>query len=154
MARVLAALLPWLSLGVIGAQAQDTSLVGLWQSKRYFGPEVRGTLTLRQSGGRWQAVIGPRTAEVRVRGDSVSFDLPSASRFTGGFAPGRATIVGQWAEQRRRITMPVVLTRCEAGPGCYTGQVTPVDEEFTFFMEVKRRPDGTLGAFLRNPERN
>jgi CubicO group peptidase (beta-lactamase class C family) len=138
--------------GVITAHAQDTSLVGLWQSKRYFGPEVRGTLELRQAGERWQATIGARTAEVQVRGDSVSFELAAANRFTGRFAPGRASIVGQWIEPRRRITMPVVLTAC--GTGCYTAQVRPVDEEFTFFMEVKRRPDGTLGAFLRNPERN
>ena len=154
MNRVAIALLSCFSLGGIAAHAQDTSLVGLWQSKRMFGPEVRGTLELRQNGDRWQATIGARTADVRVRGDSMSFDLPSANRFIGRLARDRATIVGQWSEPRRRITMPLVLTACGAGPGCYAANVRPVDEEFTFYMEVKRRPDGTLGAFLRNPERN
>jgi CubicO group peptidase (beta-lactamase class C family) len=152
MARLATALLPFLTLSVISAHAQDTSLVGLWQSKRYFGPEVRGTLELRQARERWQATIGARTADVRIRGDSVSFDLPSTNRFKGRFARDRATIVGQWIDPRRRVTMPLVLTAC--GAGCYAAQVRPVDEEFTFYMEVKRRPDGTLGAFLRNPERN
>lgn len=152
MARVATALLSCVSLGAIPAHAQDTSLVGLWQSKRYLGPEVRGTLELRQAGERWQATIGARTADVRVRGDSLSFDLPSANRFKGRFARDRATIGAQWIDPRRRVTMPLVLTSC--GAGCYTAQVRPVDEEFTFYMDVKRRPDGTLGAFLRNPERN
>jgi hypothetical protein len=51
-------------LGTAGAQ--DTSLVGLWSSKRYFGPEVRGELIVQRTGGRWQASIGARTADVRV----------------------------------------------------------------------------------------
>jgi CubicO group peptidase (beta-lactamase class C family) len=29
-----------------------------------------------------------------------------------------------------------------------------MEDELTFFLKVTRRPDGTLGAFLRNPERN
>jgi CubicO group peptidase (beta-lactamase class C family) len=154
MVRVMIALHLCLSLGVSTVQAQDTSLVGLWQSKRYFGPEVRGRLELRQEGDRWQTTIGARTAEVRVRGDSVAFNLPAANAFKGRFARDRASIVGQWIDPRRRVTMPLVLTRCGSGAGCYSTNVNPVEEEFTFYMEVKRRPDGTLGAFLRNPERN
>jgi hypothetical protein len=38
-AAALSALLATTALGAAGAQ--DTSLVGLWSSKRYFGPEVR-----------------------------------------------------------------------------------------------------------------
>ena len=140
--------------GVTEAAAQDTSLIGLWQSKRYFGPEVRGRLELRRNGERWQATIGSRMADVRVVKDSLSFDLPSSNTFKGRFARDRGSITGQWIDPRRRITMPVVLRRCGTREGCYSANVQPVDEEFTFYMEVKRRPDGTLGAFLRNPERN
>src|SRR5688500_7184399 len=134
------------------AQAQDTSLAGLWYSKRHFGPEVRGTLELTRRGEHWRASIGARTADVRMNRDSVSFDLPSAAYFRGRLARDRASIVGQWMEPRRRIAMPVVLTSC--GAGCYRATVDPLEDEFTFYMEVKPRADGKLGAFLRNPERN
>jgi CubicO group peptidase (beta-lactamase class C family) len=154
MIRIRTTLLLALIAGATVTGAQDTSLVGLWQSKRYFGPEVRGKLELRQTGDRWQARIGSRTADVRVVRDSLSFDLPASNKFTGRFTRDRASIVGQWIDPRRRITMPVVLARCGDRATCYSGNVEPIDETFTFYMEVKRRPDGTLSAFLRNPERN
>jgi CubicO group peptidase (beta-lactamase class C family) len=132
------------------ACAQDTNLAGLWHSKRYFGPEVRGRLEVRQVGPRWQATIGSRVAPVRVYRDSVSFELPAAADFRGRIAAGN--IVGHWIEPRRRIAMPVTVTAC--GTGCYAGHVEPLEDEFTFYMDVTRRPDGRFGAFLRNPERN
>lgn len=149
----IAALTILLTCTTLGAaHAQDTSLVGLWYAKRYFGPEVRGDLLVQRTGDRWEASIGARTARVRVARDSVSFDLPSAATFRGRIRRNGAAIVGQWIEPQRRIAMPLTLAPC--GTGCYTTRVQPLDEEFTFYMEVKPRPDGKLGAFLRNPERN
>ena len=146
-------LLALLASTAVGAlEAQDTSLVGLWYAKRYFGPEVRGQLIVQRTGERWQASIGARTADVRVARDSVSFDLPGAARFKGRISRNRASIVGQWIEPQRRIAMPLTLASC--GTNCYSGRVQPLDEEFTFYMQVKPRADGKLGAFLRNPERN
>lgn len=140
------------TLSTVGAQ--DTSLVGLWSSKRFFGPDVRGRLELTRVGDRWHAAIGARTAEVRVAGDSLSFDLPSAAAFKGRLARDRASIVGQWILSQRQIAMPLVLLSCGPGGTCYSADVRPIQDEFTFYMEVTRRPDGKLGAFLRNPERN
>ena len=77
-AAALSVLLACTALGAAGAQ--DTSLVGLWYAKRYFGPEVRGDLIVQRTGDRWQASIGARTADVRIARDSVSFDLPSIDR--------------------------------------------------------------------------
>jgi hypothetical protein len=134
------------------ATAQDTSLVGLWSSKRWFGPEVRGELMVRKTADGWRASIGARSAEVRIVRDSVSFDLPSAAAFKGWIARQGAAIEGQWIETARRVAMPLVLASC--GTDCYSGRVDTYDDEFTFYMEVKRRPDGSLGALLRNPERN
>ena len=142
-----------LACTAVGAlEAQDTSLVGLWYAKRYFGPEVRGGLMVERTGGRWQASIGARTADVRIARDSVSFELPGAARFKGRISRNRTSIVGQWIEPQRRIAMPLTLAPC--GTDCYSGRVQPLDDEFTFYMQVKPRPDGKLGAFLRNPERN
>ena len=132
------------------AQPQDTTLVGLWQSTRYNAPPVRGELRITQTGDHWNAAIGARTAVVRVQGDSVFFELPSAARFKGHFVRGRSAIMGQWIQIQ--IATPVVMASC--GAGCYSAAIEPQGNQFTFYMEVKRRPDGTLGAFLRNPERN
>jgi CubicO group peptidase (beta-lactamase class C family) len=46
------------------------------------------------------------------------------------------------------------MTLAGCGADCYRGEVVPLDDEFTLFLKVTRRPDGKLGAFLRNPERN
>ena len=149
-ATALPMLLACTALGA--ARAQDTSLVGLWYAKRYFGPEVRGDLILQRIEDHWQATIGARTADVRVVRDSVSFDLPGAAKFRGQIVRKGASIVGQWIEPQRRIAMPLTLASC--GTGCYSGRIQPLDDEFTFYMQVKPRADGKLGAFLRNPERN
>lgn len=143
----------------LAAQAAgDTSLVGLWVAKKYFGPDVRGRLVIdrRGGGGEWGAEIAGRSAVVRAAGDTMSFSLPGGS-FTGRFDAGRGSITGHWIQP---VTMtsgsafatPLVLTAC--GAACYSGDVVPLDDEFTFYLRVSTRPDGTLGTFLRNPERN
>src|SRR5688572_5662742 len=111
------ALVVFVSAGQAAAQTAD--LQGLWHSKRYFGPEVHGRLEVLRKGDRWRATIGARTSDVRVAGDSVSFDLPSAARFAGRFARDRRSIVGQWIEPARRIAMPVVLLPCGGLASCY-----------------------------------
>jgi CubicO group peptidase (beta-lactamase class C family) len=135
---------------VSAAWAQDTTLVGLWQSTRYNAPPVRGELRITRAGDQWQASIGSRSAPVRVAGDSVHFNLPSAAKFVGHFTRGRAGIFGQWIE--RQIATPIVMVSC--GTACYSALIEPQGNQFTFYMQVKQRPDGALGAFLRNPERN
>jgi CubicO group peptidase (beta-lactamase class C family) len=148
-ALAVAALLAGAALGE--AHAQDTAIVGLWASKRWFGPEVHGQLIVERTGNRWRASIGARAAEARVSHDSVSFEMPSAATFRGRIVRNASAIEGQWIEPRR-IAMPLVLAPC--GIGCYAARVEPMENEFAFYMEVKARPDGTLGALLRNPERN
>lgn len=135
-AAALSALLACTAHGA--ARAQDTSLVGLWYAKRYFGPEVRGELIVQRSGDRWQASIGARTAEVRVVRDSVSFDLPSAAAFKGRIARDSGSIMGQWTEPQRRIAMPLMLASC--GTGCYSGRVQPLDCVCV--------SDGTVGGLM------
>ena len=139
-------------LATVANAQRDTSLVGLWYAKRWFGPDVKGDLIIQRSGVRWEASIGSRAAEVRLSHDSVSFDLPSAAQFKGHIVRNGAEIVGQWIDRNRRMAMPITLTPC--GVGCYSTRVQPIEDKFTLYMNVNRRPDETLGAFLRNPERN
>ncbi len=139
------------------AQAtRDTSLVGLWAAKQYLGPDVRGRLVIDRRGSDWRAEIAGRSAAVRVAGDTVVFAVPGGS-FTGRFDARRTAIIGHWIQpitvtSGNALATPLVLTSC--GVTCFVGEVVPLEDELTFYLRVSKRPDGTLAAFLRNPERN
>jgi CubicO group peptidase (beta-lactamase class C family) len=141
-----------------GAHAQDTvpDLAGLWHAKSRFGPDVAGRLVVDRPDAGWRASIAGRTAPVGIANDTVTFELPDGSgSFTGRLDGGRIT--GHWIQPRTMtdgmpFASPVVLESC--GTGCFAGTIVPRADEFTFYLDVRRRPDGTLGALLRNPERN
>ena len=144
-----------LALGVIAPATSRTqtpaSLVGLWEAKRHFGPEVHGKLVIDRGAGQWRASITGRMATARNAGDTISFTLPdSSASFRGRFDRTRKSIVGQWIHGRSAFP----LTHAACGADCYSAEVVEPDDELTFYLKVTRRPDGTLGAFLRNPERN
>lgn len=136
---------------VPGRDQLPTKLIGLWEARRHFGPQVRGKLVIDNVAGRWRAAIAGRMADARVADDSVSFVLPdSTGSFAGRFERRRARITGQWIQNR--MASPLILSAC--GSNCYGGEVVPLEDEYTFYLKVVQRPDGSLGAFLRNPERN
>jgi CubicO group peptidase (beta-lactamase class C family) len=157
LALVAGALLPGIATGQTDP---SSSVVGLWEAKRRFGPDVSGQLVLDRPAAQWRASIAGRTANARVTGDSISFDLPDGGgSYIGRFEARRTRIVGQWIQPRmvtegRRYAAPLTLARCGDSDNCFSGRVVPVTDEFTFYMKVTRRPDGSLGAFFRNPERN
>ena len=144
-----------LALGVIAPATSlaqtPANLVGLWEAKRHFGPEVHGKLVIDRGAGQWRASITGRMATARIGGDTISFTLPdSSASFRGRFDRTRKNIVGQWIQGRSAL--PLTLAAC--GADCYNAEIVEPDDELTFYLKVTRRPDGTLGAFLRNPERN
>lgn len=139
------------------AQANSAKeLAGLWEAKQRFGPEVRGTLFVRQAGDRWQAEIAGRFATVKIDRDSVSFELPDGhGKFRGRFDTRRTKIVGHWTQPQgveiSPLASPVTLTKHGAQ---WRGNVAPLDDVLTFYLMIKERADGSMGAFLRNPERH
>lgn len=133
-------------------------LAGLWEAKKRFGPDVRGALYLRQIGGEWKAEIAGRSATAKISGDAVSFELADAKgKFNGNFDKQRAKISGIWVQERTlnggtEFAQP--LTLAKVGRDIWRGTVVPYEDEFTFYLMIKPRDDGSLGAFMRNPERN
>ena len=130
-------------------------LAGLWEAKKRFGPEVRGTLFIRQTGANWQAEIAGRFAPVKLEGDSISFELPDGKgKFRGKFDARRTKIVGHWTQPQgveiSPLASPVTLTKHGRS---WRGNVAPLDDTMTFYLMIKERDDGSMGAFLRNPER-
>lgn len=133
-------------------------LAGLWQARRRFGPDIRGPLVIFQHAGRWQAEIAGRQAPATVAGDTVTLQLPQdQGAFRGKLTSQRGHIVGHWiqpatAANGTRYATPVTLVG--NGRDLWRGDVQPLAEELTCYLVLKPREDGSVGAFLRNPERN
>ena len=102
MQRAIASLLICAALARAGAQ--DTSLVGLWEAKRRYGPDLGGELVLRGDGSTWRATIASRATSVSVVRDSVYADFPNGGTFVGHFARNRAAIRGNWFQPRMMAT--------------------------------------------------
>jgi CubicO group peptidase (beta-lactamase class C family) len=133
-------------------------LVGLWKAARRFGPDARGPLIIQRMSGGWIADFRGSIFPVRSEGTEMSFDLPNGEgSFKGRMQQGERSITGHWTSAKSPtngffFAVPVVL---EAdGPDRLKGNVAPLDDNFTIYLIVRKRPDGSLGAFLRNPERN
>jgi CubicO group peptidase (beta-lactamase class C family) len=66
-----------------------------------------------------------------------------------------ATIIGVWAATQSPA--PVVNQWIQPASGVwppYALTVTPIDETLHYFLVVRSAPDGTIRAFIRNPEAN
>ncbi|HEX3473860.1 MAG TPA: serine hydrolase, partial [Kofleriaceae bacterium] len=106
----------------------------------------------------WTADFLGGAHPVRADGDQLAFALPGdAGAFRGRLAADGRRITGHWTPppsviHGARFAVPAVL---EAdGADRWRGEIAPLDDVFTLYLRVHRRPDGALAAFLRNPERN
>ncbi len=148
------------ALGTGGALAQatpDADLVGLWEAKRYFGPEVRGELVLLQREGRLVADIAGYAVPVTSDKGSIRFELPDQKGTfrAKGATPGK-DVAGFWIQPRSTISglthaTPVTLRWAD---GRWSGEVKALDQVFSYYLPVTRGADGRLATYLRNPERN
>ena len=146
-----------------GAQGNALELAGLWEAKLRFGPDIRGPLTIELAAGAWHAEMAGVTTAARVLGDTISFTLPDGrGAFRGLLASGRGRgwgrIVGHWIQATTvangsRYASPVVLTRAGSAER-WRGDIHPLADEFTMYLRVDPNADGSLRAFLKNPERN
>src|SRR5690349_15170307 len=146
-----------LAASLAATQTPGDELLGLWKAKRWFGPEAHGALVIQRSGTTYTADIAGHVLPVRVEKGELTFELPNHQGSFRGKREGAGVILGQWypppaVSQRSIYVSPVQLK--PAGPNRWNGQVQPFDDVFTFYLLVHKRPDGSLSAFLRNPERD
>lgn len=139
------------------AVAAEPNLTGLWMAKRRFGPDERGTLVLQRTPNGWTADFLGRIFPVGETEGVLGFVLPRGrGSFRAVLDRGGGLSGGQWFQPSSAVAPPYgssIVFRPE-GPGRWRGEVRPWDHQFTLYLMVERRPDGTLGAFIRNPERN
>ena len=146
------------------AQASDDALVGLWTAQRQFGPGAHGTLVLDQEGDGYVAdFMGQRLPLHAERGELV-FALADGQGTFRGKRDGSG-FRGHWFRPGSPVNQANVGTRfalADASPVRFVadgsrrwrGRVEPIEETFTFHLQVTRGADGTLAAQLRNPERD
>jgi CubicO group peptidase (beta-lactamase class C family) len=132
-------------------------LAGLWKAQRLFGPLARGPLVIRRSGSSYTADMLGRTLPVRVDRGELFFELPNDQGKFRGRLQDRGTIFGFWfpANSPTGMVRTSPITLRAAGPNRWIGRLEPAeDDTFTFYLLAQKRPDGSMGAFLRNPERD
>jgi CubicO group peptidase (beta-lactamase class C family) len=124
-------------------------LAGLWEAKKRFGPDARGTLVVRREGTTWTADFVGRVLPLREERGLLTFAIPEGSFRARVEKDG---IHGHWTQARTDAMAPTVTpVRLQAdGAQRWRGEIAPVEETFTLFLMVG--PNGE--AFLRNPERN
>ncbi|WP_342375960.1 beta-lactamase family protein [Myxococcus stipitatus] len=157
---VTAWLILWASLGDAHAATPppEEQLVGVWGSERVLGPEVRGELTLVRGQDTWRARIAGYELQARVDGKKVSILLPGGQgELRGTLAKDGQRITGHWIQPRvlmsgMTFATPVVLRALR--PGVWRGDVSPLEDRFSLYLVVEKQADGSVAAFIRNPERN
>jgi len=140
--------------------ARDTTVPspGLWMAKQRFGPDVRGRLLLFREGNAWRAEIAGHRVAARAAADTISFTLPdSLGSFRGRLSRDQRSLAGHWVQPSTVMSGSQYASPLRLhtdGANRWMGDVVPLEDELTLFLRITRRPDGTFGAFLRNPERN
>ena len=138
--------------------ASAEEFVGLWKAKRRFGPDTIGPLVLQRGPSGWAADFMGSSFPVHADGPELSFDLPDGQgSFKVRVWEGKPSLTGHWippysAVDGFKFAVPVVLKA--DGSNRWRGDVQPRQVEFTIYLMVQNRADGTFRAFLRNPERN
>lgn len=151
------------SIATFNVHADD--LAGLWRASKVFVPKHKGTLTVSRLENTWTADIAGTRVSGSVNGNRVRFNLPGMENLM--FGGGESLILrlnesgdiekAQWIQPFTLVAgsannAPVVLN--EISPKRWQGDVVPLEDGFTFYLAMSGTGDGTLGAFLRNPERN
>ena len=155
------ALVLLLLCGRAWSQAADPpgeKLLGLWRAEQIYGPMARGDLTIDARGPEWHARIAGFDVVVEHPGPLLRFELPGdQGEFRGRWAADKRKILGEWVQPpgptlNQRYASPVRLQ--ELMRGVWRGTVTPLDQRVMFFVMIERKADGSLGAYIRNPEHN
>jgi hypothetical protein len=147
------------AFGQAGRQAASRpadDLTGLWSARSRFGPDARGPLLLARTPQGWRADFLGRHIVVEESGNVLTFALPNGGgSFRSRLGRGGAPAHGQWFQPGAAgPPFGTGIVFHPDGSNRWRGEVLPIDDAFTLYLMLQRRPDGTIGAFIRNPERN
>ncbi|MEO8461377.1 MAG: serine hydrolase domain-containing protein, partial [Dokdonella sp.] len=133
-------------------------VLGLWGDETTFGPAVDGTLTIDGRNAEWVALIDGFEAAVNRRGSAVTFTVPGdQGTFRGRVDANAGAIKGFWVQPAgliRNNAYATPVTLVAASPKIWIGTVRPLPDRISMYLQTSRAPDGTVSAFMRNPEFN
>jgi CubicO group peptidase (beta-lactamase class C family) len=131
------------------------ALSGLWYNQVVFTPEAQGALTVRRSGAHWRASIRNINAIDSGDGDELRFHFGEHGDFRGKL--NGDAIEGFWIQpmtqngSAERFATPLTLRRNGA---TWSGDVKPVPDTLTLYLDIFTDTDGKLKAAFRNFENN
>ena len=140
------------------ASAPNNPLVGLWGTEQDFRPLVRGALTIDGRSSGWRARIAGFDVPVERNQSMLAFTLPGgAGEFHGRLSLAANHISGDWIQpagvvNNNRYATPLQLVAIERS--AWQGIVTPLDDRISFYVSIQAAPNGSLTAFIVNPEFN
>lgn len=135
-----------------------TNLIGVWEGKRIFGPELKGQLVLTKNDQNYFAEIGPYKIKGSESKDLVLFEFPQGlGALRARLSDGTLTGEGHWVQpgnvaNGNRFASPVALKPLKEN--VWQGWVVPLQDQFTVYFVVQEKEDGTTEGFIKNPDRN
>lgn len=161
MSGISAALIAFLFVVAgLASAAPDTSvdpLIGVWEAKLRFGPDIKGPLTITRTREGWTADIAGRRVTAPA-GAKVDFQLPNDDGGFRGMLNARGDAIdGHWIQRRTTFNGTVYATPVRLvsyGPDRWQGEVAPLDDAMTLYLKIEAGEKGAARVFLRNPERN
>ncbi|MEP7185861.1 MAG: serine hydrolase [Rhodanobacter sp.] len=133
---------------------EPSDVIGLWGNETVSGPLLSGVLTVDGRQTPWRASVGGMSATVERDGESVRFAMPGGhGQFRGRVTGGN--IAGFWIQppgQGLAYATPLVLPHGEGQ--VWMAQLQPLQSRITQYLSIRPGKDGSLHAFLVNPEYN
>src|SRR5215471_9124627 len=135
------------------------ALAGIWGAELTLGPFVRGELIVDGRSSDWLARIAGFEVVVQREKSGVTFTLPGGNgEFRGNVSSKGKQIAGHWIQRpatypyNSRYASAVELS--EVSPRVWRGEIHPLDQRYSFFLQIDGSANGALTAFIRNPEAN
>jgi CubicO group peptidase (beta-lactamase class C family) len=143
---------PTAARGASGASA----LIGVWGAQRNFGPELfGGEVVVTRLPVGWEAAIAGQRVSTRAGSAVLTFAFKDGDELW--VRPLADGLSGQWVQHATvstgyRFATPVRFEQTE--DGVWSGQIHPLIDLQHMWLIVRAAPDGSVVAFLRNPESN
>ncbi|MGP1664499.1 MAG: hypothetical protein ACTS5I_01010, partial [Rhodanobacter sp.] len=133
--------------------ADPADLIGVWGNETVSGPLLTGTLTVDGRQTPWRASLGGMDVAIERDGAAISFAMPGGQgHFRGKLVDGN--IDGFWIQPpgltlASAYATPMVLLHGQKQ--IWVGQVAPLMDRVTQYLNIRRKADASLEAFLSNP---